>query len=233
MLKPCRAEIPQNALQYLAIWSMRDDYRKFNALPPSVRKQHKKVYAIVYEAHRQAACRFYEECPNYWYDDRETGQKEIDIGLSLACYYGHEPMVDFFRYLGGSFRYCHYLPFHKACETGRFGLVKQIYEEICRDFDVENTINCGLAVSSGNGQFRLVEWFLSKGADLHNNIDAAFRGACKYNHLAVAKLLFAHGADIHEVEDDPFKDSYACDHIEILAFLIGADPNYDWDAIQV
>jgi len=70
-----------------------------------------------------------------------------------------------------------------------------------------------------------IQELIDEGADVHSDKDAAFRWACSYGHLEIAKLLLKNGAYIEAKSN--YSLCFACHngHLEIVKFLVenGAD----------
>ena len=60
-------------------------------------------------------------------------------------------------------------------------------------------------MASKNGHLHVVEFLVSKGADIHAHNDYALKWASENGHLSVVKFLVSKGANIHACNDIALK----------------------------
>lgn len=90
-----------------------------------------------------------------------------------------------------------------AARFGQFEMVKLLIEEYNMDPTMENNETIKYACESGH--YRITQYLLSKGADVHVDQDYLLLSACSNGHAEIVKLLLDYGANIHVRNDTPIK----------------------------
>ena len=80
---------------------------------------------------------------------------------------------------------------------------------------------------AGKGNVELLEYLVSKGADIHSENDFAFRWACYNGHLHMVKYIEKFGPDMNAGNNSAIHFSSRNGHFEVVKYLVekGADAN--------
>ena len=95
----------------------------------------------------------------------------------------------------------------------------------CCESLVNIEINDYLNIACSLGHIKIVKYFVSLGADIHNYYNRAIKLACQYGHLEVVKYLYESGANFRAGNNYAIVMASKNDHYEVVKYLseIGAD----------
>ena len=96
------------------------------------------------------------------------------------------------------------------------------------EFDISSDmIVIAVLFGAKNLKVEVLEYLISKGADIHYHDDELFRIACYYGNLNIVKYTLKHKSNIHEFDDIGLKDACHEGHLEVVKYLIkhGANIN--------
>ena len=82
-----------------------------------------------------------------------------------------------------------------------------------------------LRYASANDKLHIVEFLVSKGADIHARNDEALILASQNGHIYVVKFLISNGANIHIYNDLPLRLANHSGHLYVTDFLVRKGAN--------
>lgn len=82
-----------------------------------------------------------------------------------------------------------------------------------------------LSIAAEHGRLDVVKYLVEKGADIHSCKDHAFRDSCKQGHLNVVRYLSENGANVHAADDWGLRFSCLNGHLNVVKYLIEKEAN--------
>lgn len=131
-----------------------------------------------------------------------------------------------------------------ACECNHLEIVKYILEKITilntkangdgEDSDPkQKAINTGFCRAASSGHLTIVKFFLSQGANVHENDDYGLRFASWGNYLDVVKFLVEEcSVDVQTDENSPLEWASSNNHYEIMKYLIDKGAPMDHPCVK-
>lgn len=106
----------------------------------------------------------------------------------------------------------------KAAETGQLAVLHVLVGDY--GVDIHKNGDEMLRAAAANGRLNVVEYLISKGADVSAWDNRPLRAACEGGHLAIAEKLVAAGADVNAGNGAPLCAAAESNSISIVTFLL-------------
>lgn len=149
----------------------------------------------------------------------DTGNRAI----RLACEVGRVEVVKLLVEAGADFTCDNNYPFRVACLNGRLDLAKFLLDAGVSMDEIGGRVLVQACRSSMD--FRIVNFLLKHGADVHYREDLALREAIDHEDLELIKILINAGADVHALDDFAIRHASWLGNTRIVDTLIKAGSN--------
>ncbi len=152
------------------------------------------------------------------------GTANEDEAVVFAAMHGHLETVKILMKSGAKFKNRIKRAIYWATLHGYF----EIVEFLVNEYTDGKATDCFVGHAASNGDLKMVQFLVDRGANIHEEDDAAIRWASRRGYLSMVKYLVEKGADIRAKDDYAVKQAHVYQHWDVVDFLVenGAPKEY-------